>query len=183
MTPFLQPTLQNERIYARPLQYEDFDALYAVASDPFIWEQHPNKDRYKRDVFENYFRGAMESGGAFLICDAATRQVIGSSRYCNWNAETRTIEIGYTFIARDHWGTTYNRALKTLMLDHAFTFAEAIQFFIGAVNVRSQNAITKLGAQKIAERETAYYGESKKLDFVYEITKSTWFAIRDSKQL
>ncbi|MBC7861832.1 MAG: N-acetyltransferase, partial [Bacteroidia bacterium] len=61
----LRPTLQTELIKIQPLSVEDFEKLYKVASDPLIWEQHPNKDRYKRDVFETFFKGAIESKGAF----------------------------------------------------------------------------------------------------------------------
>jgi len=55
--PFnLQPVFKGELLELRPLRPEDFDALYAVASDPLIWEQHPSNDRYKKDVFEGFFR-------------------------------------------------------------------------------------------------------------------------------
>ena len=64
----LQPLhLKNELVELIPLQPEHFDELFAVASDPLIWEQHPNPDRYKKEVFENFFKGAIESKGAFLI--------------------------------------------------------------------------------------------------------------------
>jgi hypothetical protein len=77
----LQPSLENESVKIQPLQSIDFEVLYSVASDPLIWEQHPNKDRYKREVFETFFKGAMESGAAFLVIDKKTNKVIGSSRY------------------------------------------------------------------------------------------------------
>ena len=97
----LQPTLQNEFVKIQPLKESDFEALYAVASDPLIWEQHPNKDRYKREVFENFFKGAMESRGAFLVFDQQSNQVIGSCRFYEWHPEKRTVAIGYTFFGRD----------------------------------------------------------------------------------
>ena len=80
----LQPVLENEFIRLQPLQQNDFERLYAVASDPLIWEQHPNKDRYKREVFQTYFEGAMESKGALLVIDKLTGEVAGSSRDCRW---------------------------------------------------------------------------------------------------
>jgi len=170
----LQPTLENEFVKIRPLREDDFEILYSVASDPLIWEQHPNKNRYKRDVFDTFFKGAMESKGGFLVFDAGTGKPIGSSRYCELNEEKKSVEIGYTFLARDHWGTTYNRALKTLMLDHAFKFVNSAIFHIGAVNIRSQKAIEKLGAKKIGEAEMEYYGEPPKFNFIYQIEKESW---------
>ncbi len=163
--------LQNELIRIEPLKETDFDILYAIASDPLIWEQHPNKDRYKKDVFENFFRGAMESKGAFLVYDNETGKVIGSSRYYDVDEKANSVLIGYTFIARSHWGGKYNPSLKKLMLDYAFKFFEKVHFHIGANNIRSQKAIEKLGALKIGEIEVAYFGEATKSNFVYEISK------------
>lgn len=170
----LQPTLEDGVIKIEPLKEDDFERLYRVASDPLIWEQHPNRDRYKRDVFATYFKGAIESGGAFLVFDKISGEPIGSSRYSGLNEKKNAVEIGYTFLARDHWGTTYNRALKTLMIDHAFRFVDKVHFYIGAVNVRSQKSMEKLGGKKIGEVEMEYYGETSKLNFIYEINKEAW---------
>jgi RimJ/RimL family protein N-acetyltransferase len=170
----LQTYLENDLIKIQPLKKNDFDILYQIASDPLIWEQHPNKDRYKREVFEIYFKGAIESNGAFLVFDKTTDKPIGCSRYYELNVVEKSVAIGYTFLAKDHWGTTYNRALKTLMLNYAFTFVDGVVFHIGANNIRSQTAIGKLGAKKMGEIEMAYYGEAKKLDFLYRIQKNDW---------
>ncbi|RYG12206.1 MAG: N-acetyltransferase, partial [Chitinophagaceae bacterium] len=120
----LQPTLENDLITVVPLHESDFEQLYAVASDPLLWEQHPNKDLYKREVFENFFKGAMESKGAFIVYDKATGNVAGSSRYYELNEENRSVAVGYTFIGRDFWGKGHNAALKKLMLDYAFQFVD-----------------------------------------------------------
>ncbi len=171
----LQPThLKNEFVTLTPLSQDDLERLYKVASDPLIWEQHPNRNRYQRDAFETYFKGAMESGGAFLVFDTKTGEPIGSSRYTGHNIEENNIEIGYTFLAKDHWGSTYNHALKKLMLDHAFTFVDNVIFHIGAGNIRSQKAIERLGAEKINETMMKYYGEQKVLNFTYRIKKEDW---------
>jgi RimJ/RimL family protein N-acetyltransferase len=92
----LQPVLKNEWVVLTPLAEADFEALYQVASDPLVWEQHPNKDRYKKEVFINFFRGAMESGGAFLIRDNQG-VVIGCSRYYDLDIEKSQILIGLYF--------------------------------------------------------------------------------------
>jgi RimJ/RimL family protein N-acetyltransferase len=167
----LQPTLENEFIKIVPLKEGDFETLYSIASDPLIWEQHPNKDRYKREVFETFFKGAMESQGAFLVYDTKNNTVIGSSRYYDVDHDKRSVAIGYTFIAKDHWGGIYNPALKSLMINHAFETFDAVILHIGANNVRSQKAAERIGAVKIAELEMEYYGEPNKLNFVYEIKK------------
>lgn len=168
------PTLQNNLIIATPLQPNDFEKLYAAASDPLIWQQHPNQNRWQKEAFENYFKGALLSGGAFLVSDAKNGEVIGSSRYSDFIPETNTVSIGYTFFIRRCWGGGYNYALKQLMLDHIFQFVDQVTFYVGAVNKRSQVSIERFGAIKTGEKETAYFGEAPKLDFVYMITKEGW---------
>jgi RimJ/RimL family protein N-acetyltransferase len=170
----LQPTLENEVVRLSPLEENDFDLLYDVASDPLIWEQHPNRDRYKREVFQNFFEGAIQSKGAFKIVDVKLNKVIGSSRFYDADLKRSSVAIGYTFFARDHWGSVFNRAAKTLMLDHAFRFVEEVHFHIGAFNIRSQTSIQRLGALKVEERNIAYHGEAANLNFVYAIRKTEW---------
>jgi N-acetyltransferase len=121
----LQPTLRGELIDLRPLRADDFDDLYAVASDPLIWEQHPARDRYKREVFSELFRESLASGGALVAVDRATGKIIGSSRYHAYSAETGEVEIGWSFLGRLYWGGNYNGEMKRLMLRHAFQVREA----------------------------------------------------------
>lgn len=169
-----QPTLTNSLVTASPLQQTDFESLFQAASDPLIWEQHPNKNRWQPEAFKNYFEGAIKSGGAFLVTDTQTNEVIGSSRYSDYDAATSTVSVGYTFFIRSHWGSRHNHALKQLMLQHIFQHVGAVKFFIGAVNKRSQISLERFGAIKTGEEQTAYYGEPAKLDYVYAITKEQW---------
>ncbi|MCE9583749.1 MAG: GNAT family N-acetyltransferase [Planctomycetes bacterium] len=159
--PFLlQPTLKGELLELRPLRPEDFDALYAVASDPLIWEQHPEHDRWKEEVFREFFRVALESGGAFLVVDARDGRVIGSSRFHGYDEEKSEVEIGWTFLARSHWGGRYNREMKDLLLRHAFRFVKSVVFLVGSQNLRSQRAMEKIGGVREGTRARAGGGES-----------------------
>ena len=139
----LQLHLKGELIELRPLIPEDWDELFAVACDPLIWEQHPERDRYKQDVFKVFFREALESGGAFVVIDKKTQQIIGSTRYYGYDPEKSEVEIGWTFLARKYWGGRYNREMKQLMLNHAFKFVENVLFLVGEKNIRSQKAMEK----------------------------------------
>jgi len=170
----VQPVLENEEFQLIPLQQGDFESLYEVASDPKVWEQHPNKDRYKREVFENFFRGAIESNGAFKIIEKATGDVLGSSRYYDFDQEDNHIFIGYTFYGTKSWGKGINPKVKKLMLDYIFQFVNKVHFHIGKENFRSQTALERLGGQKIAEEEVAYFAEPSRTNFVYEIKKEDW---------
>lgn len=170
----LQPTLENEQIALYPLQDGDFDVLYAVASDQEIWRQHPNKDRWKKEVFQTFFEGAMQSKGAFKILDKTSEMTVGSTRFYDYDPEDKSIFIGYTFYATSCWGKGVNPQVKAIMLDYIFQFIERVNFHIGAENIRSQIAIARLGATKVAEQEVTYFGESSKLNFVYEVKKTSW---------
>jgi RimJ/RimL family protein N-acetyltransferase len=149
----LQPTLTGHWVQLRPLVAEDFDALYAVASDPLVWEQHPEPLRYRREVFQKFFDGAMESKGAFVALDVASGRVIGSSRFYDYSPDRREVKIGYTFVGRDFWGGVYNSEMKKLMLDHAFHFVDRVLFEIGECNVRSQTAIQRIGASLVGKTD------------------------------
>lgn len=173
----IQPILENETALMLPLTATDFNALYAVAADEAIWQQHPNKDRWKKEVFLSFFDGAMLSKGAFKIVDKKSGEVAGSTRFYDYNEEEKSILIGYTFYSTRFWGTGINHIVKKLMMDYIFQYVDKVQFHIGAENIRSQIAITRLGANKIAAENIAYYGEAPKLNFVYEITKETYARI------
>ncbi len=176
----LQPTLEGELVRLRPLREEDFQSLYAVASDPLIWEQHPAHDRYQLEVFQQFFREALESGGALIAIDGKNDQVIGSSRFHGYDEGQSEIEIGWTFLARSHWGGFYNREMKRLMLQHAFRFVNTVIFLIGSQNLRSQRAIEKISGVRAGSRVDG----SGRTAFVYQITASTFarvFAQSDRK--
>jgi RimJ/RimL family protein N-acetyltransferase len=171
----LQPHLTGDLLEVRPLNPEDWHALFAVASDPLIWEQHPAKDRYQEDVFREFFREALESGGALVVIDRQTQAVIGSSRYFGFDPTKLEIEIGWTFLARSNWGGKYNGELKRLMLDHAFQFVESVVFLIGPSNIRSQKAVEKIGGALIGNRIKLIQGKPVE-QVVYQIKKPSWVA-------
>ena len=147
----LQPTLKGDLIELRPLRPDDFDALLSAANDPLIWEQHPESDRYKHQVFQTFFDGALESKGAFVVIERESGRIIGSSRYCNLDPKNGEVEIGWTFLERQFWGGIYNRELKKLMLDHAFRFVDRVLFVVGEKNLRSQKALEKIGARFLSK--------------------------------
>jgi RimJ/RimL family protein N-acetyltransferase len=151
---------------------KDWEGLFAVASDPLIWEQHPESDRYKEEVFKIFFEGALESGGAFVVIDTKTQQIIGSTRFHGYDPEKSEIEIGWTFLARSYWGGRYNREMKQLMLAHAFKFVENVVFYVGENNVRSQKATEKIGAIKSGMVEKVYGNRPPSLNIKYLLRKS-----------
>ena len=165
-----QPTLVGQAISLRPLRAEDFERLYAAASDPLIWEQHPEPTRYQRKVFESgFFAGALASGSAFVVTDNASGEVIGSTRYYEWNPNLKEVAIGFTFLARSHWGGEANREMKCLMLDHAFRWCKVVWFHVGLSNWRSRRAVEKIGGRLSHEDAKIIQGGVERVRAYYRI--------------
>jgi RimJ/RimL family protein N-acetyltransferase len=162
----LQPTLTGELITLRPLREEDFPALCTVAADPLLWALHPEPERAQEPVFREFFRVAMASKSALLALDLADGRVIGSSRYHGFDARRSEIEIGWTFLARSHWGGRYNRDMKRLMLGHAFQFVDNVLLIVGVNNLRSRRAVEKIGGLPVGSRRDVRGDD----DVVYRIT-------------
>src|SRR5215467_976312 len=148
----LQPILKGRLLELRPLRAEDFHDLYTVAADPLIWVQHPVPDRYKAEVFHVFFCDALESGGTLIAIDTKDGRMIGSSRFHGYDEGKSEIEIGWTFLARSHWGGVYNGEMKQLMLRHAFRFVNSVIFLVGPHNFRSQRAVEKIGGVRVGTR-------------------------------
>jgi N-acetyltransferase len=168
----LQPHLKGELIELRPLVQNDWDDLFAVASDPLIWEQHPESDRYKEEVFRAFFKGAIESGGAFVVIHTKSERIIGSTRFYGYDSHKSEVEIGWTFLERKYWGGRYNREMKQLMLTHAFKFVENVAFYVGENNLRSRKATEKIGAIKDGTVEKIYGNRPPSLNVRYVIKKA-----------
>src|SRR5258707_2997092 len=158
----LQPVLKGQLLELRPVRPDDFQDLYEVASDPLIRQQHPHNNRYQEQVFRKFFRDALSSGGALIAIDSQTGRVIGSSRYDGYDKEKSQVEIGWTFLARSHWGGIYNGEMKRLMLEHAFKFVNNVIFVISTQNFRSPRAVEKLGALRdgttVGSARAEYFG-------------------------
>jgi RimJ/RimL family protein N-acetyltransferase len=168
----LQPNLKGALVVLRPLVAEDFDAVYSAASDPRIWEQHPEPFRYRREVFQKFFDGAIASKGAFAVLDIASGRVIGSSRYYDYSPAHREVKIGYTFVSREFWGAGYNPEMKKLMLDHAFRYVDRVFFEIGETNIRSQMAIQRIGATLVGKADLPGLDGGMRKMLVYSITRN-----------
>lgn len=174
MTFNLQPTLENELIVLRPLNEQDFESLYQVVKDPLIWEQHPNSDRFKRDVYSAFFKESIESKGALIVIDKASNEVIGSTRFKLIDNAENAVEIGWSFLSRKYWGGVYNESMKKLMIDYAFESLEDVIFYIGKENIRSQKAVEKIGGARINESKYQHLIKISQNDLTYQINKNDW---------
>ncbi len=167
----LQPSLTGHLLYLRPLQPGDWEGLFRAASDPRIWEVHPVSDRWKEEVFRQFFREGLESGGALVAIDRTTGEIVGSSRYSNLKPEEREIEIGSTFLARSHWGGLCNGEMKRLMIEHAFRFVDTVVFRVGTDNFRSRRAVERIGGILTDRREIVNLHDRVIEHVVYAISR------------
>ena len=165
----IQPTLSGELVSIRPLLQSDYEDVYKAASDPLIWEMHPQPDRYKPDVFKSFFEEALKSKGAVVITDVKTSEIIGNSRYYDYSKEDSSVIIGYTFLTRKYWGGLYNKDLKKLMINYALQFVKTTYFQVGLNNIRSQQAMLKIGGINTGIQEIAVSYAPPKKSYIYKI--------------
>ena len=164
-----QPTLSGKLVSIRPLTQSDYKDLFKAASDPLIWELHPQPDRYKPDVFKSFFDEALKSKGAVVIINKETSEIIGTSRYYDYSKEDSSVIIGYTFLARKYWGGLYNKDLKKLMINYALQFVKTTFFQVGLNNIRSQQAMLKIGGINTGIQEIAVSYAPPKKSYIYKI--------------
>ena len=170
-----QPTLEGELLLLRPMREDDWDALFGVASDRLIWEVHPAHDRWQEPLFRAYFDDGMEQGGALVVIDRASGAMIGGSRMQGYDpVDGGSVEIGWTFLARSHWGGSYNREMKRLMLAHALGFVERVKFRVGEDNLRSRRAMEKIGGQLTDETTITERAGVGVVHVTYEITRESF---------
>lgn len=172
--PDWQPTLIGDSVLLRPLVADDFEACHQAASSPTTWAQHPDAQRYRADIFRTrFFDTAAASSSAFVIVNRADEQVIGSTRYYDWDAGHREVAIGYTFIAHEFWGTGVNTQIKRLMLDHVFQWVDVVWFHVAGSNERSRRAVQKLGAHPV-RKELRTLDDQIFEQWYYRLTHSGW---------
>ena len=165
----IQPTLKGSLLELKPLNEADHPELYKAASDPLIWQLHPQPNRYRPEIFKEFFIEALNSQGALSITDNKTSKIIGTSRYYDYSPESSSLVIGYTFLTRKYWGGLYNKELKKLMVNYALKHVKTAYFHVGLGNLRSQKAMLNIGGINTGIQEiTISYGPPKK-SYVYKI--------------
>tara|TARA_B100000678_G_scaffold283571_1_gene283874 strand:+ start:1256 stop:1825 length:570 start_codon:yes stop_codon:yes gene_type:complete len=170
-----QPTLSGRAIRLRPLAAGDWADLFACASDPLVWEQHPIHERYREEVFRPLFDGKLAEGWTLAVERLEDARVVGMSSYSNLRDDafgSGAVEIGSTVLGRACWGGAINAEMKRLMLAHALRFVGTVEFLIAEDNMRSRKAMAKIGG-RLTDRivETEVSGRVIP-HMVYEITRA-----------
>ena len=156
---------EDSSISLLQIKKENFEELYLVASDPIIWEQHPENDRWKKEKFSIFYKNGLQNKfGFLLIFDKHKNKIIGSTRFYSYDKIDKAIRIGFTFISQEYWGTSINFQVKKMMLDYTFKYLDKVYFDIGINNFRSRKAVEKLGA--------SLFSDNKKGNVVYTLKKN-----------
>ncbi len=166
-----QPTLQGATFRLRPLEAADRDAFIAVATDPLIWEEHPESDRATKEKVERFFDEALASGGA-LVVTTADGEIVGSSRFEEPGEDGDRILVDHTFLARPYWGRDEYTEVKGLLFDHAFTAFDTVELRIGAENARTRAAVEDMLGADYVDTVSTPLGDHA----VYEVSQDAWAA-------
>ena len=151
----LEPvTLEGRWARLEPLSLDHLPELWEVARDPELWRltvaQVHGEDDLRRYV--GAALRAWEDGTAlpFVTREAATGRVAGSTRFGNFEAHHRRVEIGWTWIGRPFQRTPLNTEAKYLMLRYAFETLRLnrVELKTDLLNQRSRNAMSRLGLKE-----------------------------------
>jgi len=145
-------TLISERVRLEPMLSEHLDQLAAIASEASIWELAPEQvdDRGKIGKYIDQALKDQAEGKSlpFVTKLSETGEIVGSTRFGNIDPPNLKAEIGWTWITPAWQQSFVNTEAKFLMLTHAFEVWKCIrvEFKTDATNLRSRNAIVRLGA-------------------------------------
>jgi RimJ/RimL family protein N-acetyltransferase len=181
----LTPTLEGSSVRLEPLAPEHEEALFAALDDPTVWTFLPiaQPDRAGFTKFFEFLANEVAAGrqGVFVTLRRADGAVLGTSSYLALRPDHHSVEIGYTLVGREAWGTGANSEAKFLMLQHAFEDLGLmrVEFKTDANNKRSCAALAALPAQfegifrrhmitNYGVRDSAYYS----------VTDEDWPAVK-----
>ena len=146
-------TLPGKEIELVSLQREHIQELDRLAKDSRIWEFYSINGSDSRKL-----TGSLETAIAereqgtqypFVIVHRQQHNIIGSTRYLDIQPAHRKLEIGWTWLHPDYWGTSVNLACKYALLTHCFETLQTVrvQLKTDENNIRSRKAIQKIGGQ------------------------------------
>lgn len=148
-------TLEGARARLEPLAFAHAPDLLEAGREPEIWLYMPIPPFQSLDDAKSFVEKAQvnaRSGNEipFAIVDRASGRAVGSTRYLDIRRADRGLEIGWTWLGASARRTAVNTECKYLLLRHAFEALGAVrvQLKTDARNVRSQNAIERIGAKR-----------------------------------
>jgi RimJ/RimL family protein N-acetyltransferase len=176
------PTLQGELVRLEPLTAAHEDGLWDASRDPETWRWLSVLQPQTHEELHEYVESALANQAAgtelpFATIGQEDGRVLGSTRYLALRPEHRSLEIGWTWLTPEAWGTGVNVEAKLLMLEHAFERLGCLRVELktDARNERSRGAMAALPAQ--------FEGVHRKHQLVRggERRDSAWYSILDDE--
>jgi RimJ/RimL family protein N-acetyltransferase len=180
VTPALT-VLEGRFVRLEPLALSHVPALFAAGGrddEVWRWLSAPTP-RTESDLHEIVARRLKDVEDrkrvAFAVLDREESAAIGTTNLHSWHRGDGRIEIGGTWFGRRWWRTAANTETKLLTMTYAFETLgySAVVWRIGAGNLRSRAAITRIGATLIGP-ET----EADPSLLVYTIRQAEWPAAK-----
>lgn len=177
--------LEGRWVQLEPLREEHAEQLARIAT-PELFTYHFPPAQLSSEGFREQIRGlrALPNWCPFAQVLRADQRVVGITCYLDIQSANRSLEIGFTWIARPWQGTAVNPEAKLLLLRHAFDVLGAVrvQLKTDARNVQSQRAIEKLGAVRegVLRRHMVLRDGTLRDTVVYSIIDAEWPRVREA---
>jgi RimJ/RimL family protein N-acetyltransferase len=154
---FLPKALTLAGLYVKlePLAPGHAEGLFIVARDEEIWRYLPCAPIATMEEMRHWVQQALEDQATrrripFAIINRADGEVAGSTSYLDIRPHDRGLEIGWTWLGKEHQRGAVNTECKYLLLRHAFEDLGAVrvQLKTDSRNERSQRAIERIGGER-----------------------------------
>ena len=185
MTSWHAPTLEGRLVRLEPLTRDHADALWDASRDPRTWRWLSVVQPSDRAAFDDWLDAALANardGTELPLATLAENRVVGSTRFLALRPEHRSVEIGWTWLHPDAWGTGANVEAKLLMLRHAFETwgCRRVELKTDALNERSRGAMEAMGAtfEGIHRKHMLVRDGENRDSAWYSVTDDEWPRVR-----
>ncbi|WP_251037824.1 GNAT family N-acetyltransferase [Paenibacillus albidus] len=184
----LLEVLQGEKVLLAPMTESHRSGLMDVLQNPQIWEFTWRRITTAEQVDQLIDTALMnkENGTElpFTMIEKSTGRIIGTTRLFLKEAQHRNAEIGCTWISPDYWRTKVNTEAKSLLLHYVFEQLAylRVQFSVSGYNLRSQQAVERLGAVKegVLRKNRIKTDGTIHDNVIFSILDTEWPAVKEN---
>ena len=186
-TAWTTPVLDGELVRLEPLATGHEEGLWEASRDPRTWRWLSIAQPQTRAELRAYVGAALAAAAdgselPFATIRRTDDSVVGSTRFLALRPEHRSVEIGWTWLTPEAWGTGANVEAKLLMLEHAFEALGCLRVELktDARNERSRGALAALPAQfeGVHRKHMLVRGGERRDSAWYSVLDDEWPAVR-----
>jgi len=179
------PTLTGRIVRLEPLAGSHEDGLWAASRDARTWRWLSITQPQTRAEWSGWIEMALaeaDAGRELPLVTLLHEEIVGSTRFLALRPEHRSVEIGWTWLRPDAWGTGANVEAKLLQLRHAFESwgCRRVELKTDALNERSRRALDALGAtfEGIHRKHMLVRGGERRDSAWYSVVDDEWPSVR-----